>query len=220
MAAFSLSAVGSVSYYMGVSYVPTYLQSVAGVGALDALTWATVAGFLLLVITPLAGLASDRWGRRPLLLGIAALLVAGSVPLFALLSAGSTAGILVGAVGLALLAGAWSAVAASASPEHFPTAERFSGIAVGYNLATALFGGFVPLTATALVAWTGVAVSPAFVLVLVSLAVLPLIWFGPETSATPLSTPADGSAERSADPENLQEDNTSGTPTQSRGRGR
>lgn len=193
VAAFLLSAVGSASYYLGVSYVPTFLSTEVGVEAADGLLWSTVAVALLLVITPLAGLASDRFGRRPALLAVALVLAVGSVPLFALLAVGTAASVLVAAIALALGAGAWSAVAASAIPEQFETQERFSGIAIGYNLATAVFGGFVPLTATVLIAATGVSIAPAFVLAAISLLIVPVVLRLPETANRAVSERPDES---------------------------
>lgn len=182
LAAFSLSAVGSASYYLGVSYVPTFLETEGGVEAADGLLWSTAAAVLLLVVTPLAGLAADRFGRKPSLVVVAVILAVTAVPGFAVLASGVPAGAIFAAVVLAVGAGSWSAVAASAIPEQFPTEERFSGIAVGYNFATAIFGGLVPLAATLLIAATGVSVAPAFVLATLSLLIIPLILWLPETA--------------------------------------
>ena len=186
LVAFGLSAVGSISYYLGVTYVPTFLDSVASADSGDALLWSTVATAVLLAVTPLVGLAADAAGRRRTLGVTAAWLIAGSIPLFALLSNASAVAALAGAIGLAIGAGAWSAAAASTIPEQFATPDRFSGLAIGYNLATAVFGGLSPLLATLLVRWTDWDLAPGLMLALVALAAVPMLLGLSETSRLPL----------------------------------
>lgn len=66
--------------------------------------------------------------------------------------------------------------------ELFPASTRSSGSALGYNLGLAFIAGPGPLVATALVASTGVSISPSWYLVAVSLVALPILlkWL-PET---------------------------------------
>lgn len=60
---FAISALGSVTYYVGISYVPTYLGAVSGFSESDALWLSTIAALVVIVVTPFAGALSDR--RRP-----------------------------------------------------------------------------------------------------------------------------------------------------------
>jgi MHS family proline/betaine transporter-like MFS transporter len=46
----------------------------------------------------------------------------------------------------------------------FPTAQRYTGLSVGYNIGAALFGGTAPLIATLLIEWSGNSLAPAFYL--------------------------------------------------------
>jgi MHS family proline/betaine transporter-like MFS transporter len=46
--------------------------------------------------------------------------------------------------------------------ELFPLAVRTTGLSVGYNLVTAIFGGFAPFIGTWLVRETGQKVAPAY----------------------------------------------------------
>jgi MHS family proline/betaine transporter-like MFS transporter len=161
MATFLLSAVGSVAYYLNVTYVPTYLSTYEHVGAATALRWSTIATAVMLVATPAFGLLADVVGRRWALALIGVFLATTTLPLFALLGAADAALVVVGACLLAVTAGAWSAASASAVPEQFPGRVRFSGIAVGYNAAVAIFGGLTPLVATLLIEATGSSLLPA-----------------------------------------------------------
>jgi MHS family proline/betaine transporter-like MFS transporter len=182
VAAFVLSAVGSVSYYLCLTYVPTYLNEVVHLSDSTALWWSTVATVALVLTTPLFGLLADRYGRRVSLTATAVCYLIAVIPLFRLLSVGMVAAFLA-TIGLALVAGAWSAIAASAIPEIFEAWQRFSGLAIGYNLAVAILGGTTPLLATLLVQATGVRWSPALLLVTVSLLALPFIGFAARRAA-------------------------------------
>jgi hypothetical protein len=47
----------------------------------------------------------------------------------------------------------------------FPTRVRFSGVALGFNIAFTIFSGTAPLVATTLIRSTGLNTAPAFVMV-------------------------------------------------------
>ena len=184
--AFVLAAVGSVAFYLGITYVPTFLESFGKASHDDALIWSTVATAIYVVLTPLAGWWADASGRRASLVVTALVLIVVSVPCFALL-AGSVALLqLMAAVALAAGAAAWCSIEASVVPEQFGTADRFSGLAVGYNIATAIFGGLAPLAATLLIRFTGWDPAPGLMLAIVTLAALPVILGLSETARRPL----------------------------------
>jgi len=184
--AFALSAVGSIAYYLGITYVPTFLETVVGADHGKALVWSTIATAAMLVVTPLTGWWSDVSGRRRTLLWTATALIATSAPLFALLAVSGGDLALLAAVALAVGAGAWCAISASAIPEQFGTEDRFSGLAVGYNVAVAIFGGLSPLLATLAVEATGWDVAPGLMLALVAVLALPVVLRLPETARRPL----------------------------------
>ena len=60
--------------------------------------------------------------------------------------------------------------------ELFPTAQRYTGLSAGYNVAAALFGGTAPLVATLLTDWTGNVLSPSLYLSFCALISLGVIW--------------------------------------------
>ncbi|WP_119580877.1 MFS transporter [Streptomyces europaeiscabiei] len=179
---FAISALGSVTYYVGISYVPTYLGAVSGFSESDALWLSTIAALVVIVVTPFAGALSDRAGRRPALTLFGALAVILPPAMFGLMTQGSFAAALAGAVVLACVAGGISAVAASAVAEQFPVAQRLSGLALGATAATALFGGLTPYASQALVDSTGWALIPGALVAATALAVLPVLRRLPETA--------------------------------------
>ncbi|MEU6914215.1 MFS transporter [Streptomyces olindensis] len=179
---FAISALGSVTYYVGISYVPTYLGAVSGFSESDSLWLSTIAVVAIIVVTPLAGALSDRVGRRPALVLFGALSVTLPLAMFGLMTQGSFAAALTGAIVLACIAGGISAVACSAIAEQFPVAQRLSGLALGATAATAIFGGLTPYASQALVDSTGWALVPGALVAAIALAVVPVLRGLPETA--------------------------------------
>jgi MHS family proline/betaine transporter-like MFS transporter len=179
---FAISALGSITYYVGITYVPTFLHAVGAMDEGRALGLSTVAAVAVIAVTPLVGALSDRLGRRPILIAVG---IAGAIlpmTLFWLMADGNLWRALAGAVLLACLGGAVSAVGAVATAELLPGEGRLSGLAFGATAATALFGGLTPLVAHLLIDSTGLAIVPGVMIALVALAILPLLIRLPETA--------------------------------------
>ncbi|HEY6816487.1 MAG TPA: MFS transporter [Croceibacterium sp.] len=180
--AFAISALGSITYYVGITYVPAFLTTTGSMSEGDSLWLSTVAAVAVILVTPLVGLLADRYGRKPALVVLAMLSAALPVSLFALLAGASTGQALVGAVVLALVAGGVSAVGAIATGEQFTEESRASGLGLGYTVATAVFGGLTPYVAQRLVEATGMPQMPGVMIALVALAVLPVFALMRETA--------------------------------------
>jgi MHS family proline/betaine transporter-like MFS transporter len=178
---FTISALGSITYYVGITYVPTYLIAVGGFAEADALWLSTIAAAVVIAVTPLAGWLADRIGRRPTLLILATLSVLLPVAMFAFMTNGHHAQALTGAIILALIAGGVSAVGASATPEQFPVTARLSGLAVA-TVATTVFGGLTPYLAQLFIDATGWRLIPGAMVAAVALAALAILWRLPETA--------------------------------------
>jgi len=179
---FAISALGSITYYVGVTYVPAFLVDRGAVAEGRALWLATAAALVVVAVTPLTGWLSDRVGRRPVLAGLALAGTLVPLPVFALMAGGGPWGPFLGAAALAALGGAVSAVGAVATAEQFPGEGRLSGLALGATVATALFGGLAPWTAHLLTGATGWAALPGAMIAGVALAVLPVLARLPETA--------------------------------------
>lgn len=179
--AFAISALGSITYYVGITYVPAFLTSVRSSTEADALWLSTVAAVAVILITPVVGALSDRVGRKPVLLTLMALSAALPVVMFSIMATGSYEQALLGAVLLALVAGGVSAVGAVATAEQFTGEGRASGLALGATVATAIFGGLTPYLAQVLIDRSGLPTIPGFMIAAVALCVAPIFWTMPET---------------------------------------
>ncbi|MBT2118033.1 MFS transporter [Dyella sp. LX-66] len=191
---FAISALGSITYYVGITYVPAFLSS-SGILAEERSLWlSTVAAVAVILVTPLAGALSDRVGRRPVLVWLAAAGVLLPLLMFEWMARGTEVDIALSAIVLACLAGGVSAVGAPATAEQFPGEGRLSGLALGVTMATAIFGGLTPFLAELLIGVTGWKVIPGVMIAAVALLVLPVLVRMPET--LPASTDALTQADR------------------------
>ena len=171
---FAISALGSITYYVGITYVPSFLTSAGSLTEAAALWLSTIAAVAVILMTPLVGWWSDRRGRRPVLLMLCAASAILPMTMFALMASGSGARALLGAVILAGVAGGVSAVGAVATAEQFHGEARITGLALGATMATAIFGGLTPWAAQWLVERTGWIMAPGAMIALVALCVLPV----------------------------------------------
>jgi MHS family proline/betaine transporter-like MFS transporter len=172
--AFSISALGSITYYVGITYVPAFLTSSGALSEGESLWLATIAAVAVILVTPVTGMLSDRWGRKPMLIAVSLLSAALPITLFSTMASGSHAQALAAAILLACVAGAMSAVGAVATAEQFPGEGRVTGLAFGATGATAIFGGLTPYVAQRLLERTGEPAVPGIMIAIVALAVLPV----------------------------------------------
>ncbi|HEF4761911.1 TPA: MFS transporter [Pseudomonas putida] len=159
----------ALSFYMFTTYFTTYLQVAGGLSRATALLVSLIALMFAAAVCPLAGLYSDRVGRRKTVMSACALLIVVVYPSFLMASSGSFAASVVGVMLLATGAVLCNVVTAALLSETFPTRTRYTASAVTYNMAYTLFGGTAPLMATWLISTTGSNLSPAFYLMLVAL---------------------------------------------------
>jgi MHS family proline/betaine transporter-like MFS transporter len=182
---FAISALGSITYYVGITYVPAFLSATGKMAEGDALWISTVAAVAVIAVTPLTGALSDRIGRRPVLIAVCGGAIIVPVMTFWLMAGGGIAAALAGALLLACLGGAVSAVGAVTTAEQFPGEGRLSGLAFGATTATAVFGGLAPYAAHRLIDSTGWAIAPGLLIALVAACVLPVLARLPETAFPP-----------------------------------
>ena len=178
---FAISALGSITYYVGITYVPVFVTDSGVMAESEALWLSTAAAFMVIFVTPFVGILSDRMGRRPMLLCVGVLSVLVPAVSFAAMGEGSYGAALIGALLLASLGGAVSAVGAVATAEQFPGEGRLTGLALGATAATAVFGGLAAFVAQKLLESTGWQAVPGVMIAVVALCVLPVFVIMPET---------------------------------------
>ena len=179
---FAISALGSITYYVGITYVPAFLTTAGSLPERDSLWLSTLAAVMVILVTPWTGALSDRFGRRAVLIALCLCSAALPITMFSLMASGSYVEALLGAVILAMVAGGVSAVGAVTTAEQFRGEGRLTGLALGATTATAIFGGLTPWASQLLVDRTGWAPAPGLLIAIVALAVLPVLLTMAETA--------------------------------------
>jgi MFS family permease len=129
-------------------------------GVLYAFAGASAISILFVL---LGGRLSDRFGRRPVMVAGLALFVAYLFPMFGMLSSGNTGLIFLAfTVALILHSSLYGPLAAFVS-EQFGTTNRYTGAAVGYQLATLIGAGFTPGIVAGLYKDSGQSIVPVVV---------------------------------------------------------
>ena len=131
-------------FYMLFVWWPTYLTKIVSPAVPHALMVNTISMVVLVCAIPLMGLASDLYGRRKILLASAVGIFLVAYPLFTWVDHGTIAGALTAQLIFALLIAGTQGPMSATMVEIFPTKTRFSGIAIGYNISLAVFGGTAP----------------------------------------------------------------------------
>ena len=181
--AFGFTIIWTVSYYIMLNYMPTFLTKHAGISQSQALWGNAVALVVLVLTTPLFGALSDRIGRKPLLLACCVAFVVLPYPLFQVILSGSSFVTIVAIqIVFNLFIAAFSGAGPAALSELFPTHSRTTLMSVGYSVSVAIFGGFAPFIATWLIGVTGSPISPTYYLILAGVVSAIVIWGFRETA--------------------------------------
>ncbi|WP_051441673.1 MFS transporter [Arthrobacter sp. H14] len=176
----------AVGFYVLLSYMPTYLSEELGFSKTEsflATTFALVAyiGFIFV-----AGLASDIFGRKKLLVSASVLFIVFTIPAFMLLDTGSFLVVILVQIALGGMLTLNDGTLPSFLAEMFPTRIRYSGFAVSFNLSNALFGGTAPFMATLLIGMLGTSLAPGWYLMAAAAIALSAVLCARETSREPL----------------------------------
>ncbi len=137
-----ITAGGSMSFYAYTTYMQKFLVNTSGFDKQTATAVMTAALVVFMAMQPLWGIASDRVGRKPLLLlfGFAGLAV--TVPVFSALATVTSPllALILILVPLSLL-GAYTSISALIKAELFPAHIRTLGVSLPYAIGNTLFGG-------------------------------------------------------------------------------
>ena len=181
----------NVTFYVVLVYLLTYQEVYIGFDAGRAALLSTLASALGLIVVPLAGIASDRLGRKPVLMFAAIALTVLSVPLFWLMSIGEDWAVFTSTLGLALILAIVLGTHAVTVVELFPTRTRQTGLSIAYAVTAALFAGTAPYVLTWLLDATGNLLVPGFFLLVVGLVGVVTVLSIPETRGIGLIKPQD-----------------------------
>jgi MHS family proline/betaine transporter-like MFS transporter len=161
-----LTAVGvvigwTIAYYALIG-MPSFIAGIGGVPLTEALVSNLIAMVVHLLLLPVFGALSDKVGYRPLLFASMAGIAVVTYPVYALVATGEFGMLVLGQVIFSVVLAVFSGPAPAALAQLFPPAVRYTSLSVGYNFATAIFGGSAPFVITFLAARTGSDLASAF----------------------------------------------------------
>ena len=158
----------SVNYFL--IYAPTF--AVEHLGLPQAMSYGAgfVAALALIFVAPVTGDLSDRIGRARIMALCAGLLFVSLYPGFVVLTQYPAAAPIIGVfVWLAVLKSSYFGVYPALLSELFPRETRATGLAISYNIAVPVFGGFGPLVMEWLTQKLATPVAPSLWLTAVAL---------------------------------------------------
>jgi MHS family proline/betaine transporter-like MFS transporter len=184
---FGLFLVFNVGYYAVFAFVPNYLITPLGYSRMQSFISLTAAiAVALVVLLPCAAL-SDRIGRRPLLIAACVLFLVGAYPLFLMVNSNSFAAAVVAHCLLGAIVAIYMSAVVTAGVEMFATRVRSSGFSIGYNIASAGFGGTTPYVVTWLTIATANHMVPAYYLAVASVGSLVTVLLLRESAGQPMT---------------------------------
>ena len=156
-------------FYLVLTFLTNYMSSGLHLGPGKTLVIIGSAGVTAAAIMPLAALVSDRIGRTRFLIPVGVLAILAMVSLFATAKADPGPEFFVSVMFVAACFGLFNSSTTALMAELLPTRVRATGIAVGYNVAVAVFGGSAPFIATWLISRTGSLQAPLWFFVATAL---------------------------------------------------
>ncbi len=133
---------GTVAFYTYTTYLQKFMVNTVGLPK-EVVSWINfVALLIFVVLQPIAGLLSDKIGRRPLLMAFGILGTLLTAPIFFFMEKTSEpiVAFLLMMVGLIIVTG-YTSINAIVKAELFPTEIRALGVGLPYALTVAIFGG-------------------------------------------------------------------------------
>lgn len=170
--AFALYISVTMPFYLASVYLLSFTQKKLGLPVEQALTINTSAMIAMLIAVVLSAALSDKVGRKPILFVASIAMLVSIAPLFMLMGVKTYATVLVAQVILGIIVGVYIAPMPAVLVELFPTSIRYTGMAISYNLAAALFGGTAPMICEWLIGATGTYLSIAGYVILCNIASL------------------------------------------------
>jgi len=162
-----LVALGSVSIFLYL-YWPHYLNEYEGINITTAFNLNTVGILILNFSIVTCGWLADKFGSRTIYAIGAISIIILTYPLFLLFGMSNLTLIAISYIVFSLLFGFITGAYPALLSSLFPTPVRYSGIAMSYNIAFALFAGLSPIICTVAIHTFHSPLAPGFYLITIA----------------------------------------------------
>jgi MHS family proline/betaine transporter-like MFS transporter len=169
---FGACVLNAVGFYAVLTYLPNYLQDTVGYDAGSSSLITTICLVAYIAFIFWSGIISDKVGRKKMLIAACLGFIVFTIPAFILLNSQNFVVILLVELVMCLLLTINDGTLASYLSETFPTEVRYSGFALSFNFANAIFGGSASFVSIALIQATGNSIAPAWYMVAISIIAL------------------------------------------------
>jgi len=204
MTCIGVVAVTNVTYYMLLTYMPSYLSHNLHYSENHGVLIIIAIMVGMLFVQPMIGFISDKIGRRPFILFGSVALFCLSIPAFMLITSGKLGLIFAGLLIIAVVLNFFIGVMASTLPAMFPTHIRYSALASAFNISV-LIAGLTPTIVAWLVESTEDLFMPAYYLMVIAVVGLITGITMKETANKPLRGAAPAASDMAEAKELLQE---------------
>lgn len=157
----------TTSIYITIHYIPTYTVKSLHLSMTASFTAVTISSALMVILIPLFGKLSDFIGRRKVAIASVASYLIVLYPLFSWLNdAPSFTKLLLVQMMLNTILAAYYGVFCTIITDLFPVHIRSTALAITYNVAVMLFGGFAQFIVSWLIKVTESPLVPAYYVML------------------------------------------------------
>jgi len=149
-------SLSNACFYMITAYTPTFGQRELHLSATDSLLVTLCIGISNFLFVPVGGVLSDKFGRRPVMIISALVLLATAYPVLSwLVAAPSLGNMLAAEFWLSVVYAQYNGSMIVYLTEIMPVEVRTSGFSLAYGLSQSVFGGFTPAICTFLIQESG-----------------------------------------------------------------
>jgi len=161
----------TVSVYTVVLFLPIiYAPAQLGLPPAQGFLASLLIGVIHVVLIPVFGALSDRYGRLPICFVAAVGILLLAYPTLAWLTTSPNLSTLLAVAAImGLLSAGYMGALPALMAELFPTRVRTTGLSISYSFGVAIFGGFAPFINAWMIQVTGNKLAPSFYLMLAAL---------------------------------------------------
>jgi MHS family proline/betaine transporter-like MFS transporter len=173
-------------FYTATVFIGNFMKNL-GYSADQSSIISSIILIVMIIILPISAFISDKIGRKKVLVFAIILLIIFVYPLFMMLGSMNFTYAIISQILFSTIISIYMGPIPTLLVELFPTSVRFTGVALSYNLAAAIFGGSAPMVAMLLSQWTGNKFAISYYLIILAFISLIVIKFYIETYRKNLS---------------------------------